>query len=64
MHKHETTFIYESVARINITIDDELEKQLRTAIFHRSGLRRGDVKAAIEEAIRDWVRKGAGKGPR
>jgi hypothetical protein len=46
------------MARINLVIDDELDEQFRNEVAKRLGMRKGNIKIAIEEAIRDWVEKG------
>lgn len=45
------------MGKINIIISDKLEKEFREAVFQRYGLKRGNIKKAIEEAIQDWIQK-------
>jgi hypothetical protein len=45
------------VAIINAKIDDELVKEFRHVIYNRHGLKKGDFKNALEEAMLDYVRK-------
>ena len=40
---------------LSLRIDDELEQRFRTVIFERRGMRRGNLRASLEEAILDWV---------
>lgn len=39
------------------TMDEELDKRFREAIAKKSGLHRGVIKKALEEAIEDWIKK-------
>jgi hypothetical protein len=48
------------MAYINLSIDDELDKQFRNEVAKRLGMKKGNIKIAIEEAMRDWVGKGEG----
>lgn len=45
------------MGKINIIISDKLEKEFREAVFQKYGLKRGNIKIAIEEAIKDWIQK-------
>ena len=45
------------MAYINLSIDDELDKQFRNEVNKRLGMKKGNLKVAIEEAMRDWVEK-------
>lgn len=47
------------MAQINARIDEDLLTQFRHVVFLRYGLRKGDFKRAIEEAMRDYVKKNA-----
>ena len=38
-------------------IDVELDNKFREAIGRKFGARRGNIKQALEEAIRDWIKK-------
>jgi hypothetical protein len=50
------------MAIINAKIDDSLLKEFRHVIYERYGLRKGDLKNALEEAIVDYIQKySAGK---
>ena len=43
-----------------ISISEEVNAQLRNEIFRRWGsFKKGDIKAAVEEAIDDWIAKRA-----
>jgi len=43
------------MARIILTIGDELDKQFRNEIAKRLGMKKGNIKIAIEEAIKNWI---------
>jgi hypothetical protein len=43
------------MARINLVIDDELDEQFRNEVAKRLGMKKGNIKIAIEEAMKDWI---------
>lgn len=43
------------MARINLVIDDELDEQFRNEVAKRLGMKKGNIKIAIEDAIRQWI---------
>jgi len=45
------------MGQVNLKINDELEKEFRKAAAERFEAKKGFLKKAIEEAIRDWVKK-------
>jgi hypothetical protein len=45
------------MAYINLSIDDDLDKQFRDEVNRRLGMKKGNLKAAVEEAMRDWIEK-------
>jgi hypothetical protein len=45
------------LAIINAKVDDNLVKEFRHVIYERYGLKKGDFKNALEEAMLDYVRK-------
>lgn len=45
------------MSRINLVIDDELDEQFRNEVAKRLGMRKGNIKIAIEEAMRMWIDK-------
>jgi hypothetical protein len=51
------------MGKINLEIDDKLEKEFRKAAAEKFEARKGFLKKAVEEAIRDWLRKNS-KGAR
>lgn len=40
---------------INVNIDDDLERQFRIKITDILGGKRGDLKIALEQAIKLWI---------
>jgi len=47
------------LAIINAKVDDSLVKEFRHVIYERHGLKKGDFKNALEEAMLDYIRKHA-----
>ncbi len=45
------------MGQVNLQIGDELEKEFRRVAAERFEAKKGFLKKAIEEAIRDWVNK-------
>lgn len=45
------------MARIYVMLSDELEKKFREKVFKKYGMKRGNITKAIEEAIKDWIKK-------
>jgi len=45
------------MGKMNISIDDDLEKDFRNAIATKFGLKKGVINKAIDEAIREWSEK-------
>ena len=43
------------MGQISIVIDDELDTEFRAAIAKSLGLKKGNIKIAVEEAIRLWI---------
>jgi hypothetical protein len=44
------------MGKINISIDDNLERRFREEIFKRLGMKKGNIQHAIEEAMEIWIR--------
>jgi hypothetical protein len=44
------------MARIYITISEELDKKFREEVARRLGMKKGNLQIAIEEAIRLWLK--------
>ena len=45
------------MARLTITIKDELDRKLRETVADTLGYKKGNLQRAIEEALEDWIRK-------
>jgi hypothetical protein len=43
------------MGQISIVIDDDLDTKFRTAIAKNLGLKKGNIKIALEEAINMWI---------
>ncbi len=49
-------------ARLELTIVQELNKQFREMLYKKYGLKRGNLRVAIEEAIKLWLSNETSKG--
>lgn len=45
------------MGRLNLVIEDKLEKEFRDKVFQRYGMKKGNIQLAVEEALRDWIAK-------
>jgi hypothetical protein len=45
------------MASLNLMIDDKLDQEFRGAVVKKLGMKRGHIKKAVEEALRDWIEK-------
>lgn len=45
------------MGQVNLKIDDELEKKFRMTAAEKFEAKKGFLKKAIEEAVRDWIEK-------
>ena len=43
------------MARLELTIDDDLDTKFRDMVYRRMGMKRGNLRIAIEEAIKLWL---------
>ena len=50
------------MAIINAKVDDKLVKEFRHVIYERHGLKKGDFKNALEEAMLDYIQKYSTRG--
>ena len=41
--------------KLTVIVDDNLDKKFREAVFHRKGLKRGNLTDAVEEAMVLWI---------
>jgi hypothetical protein len=42
---------------MTLVIDDQLEKEFREAVYTKMGMKKGNIKIAIEGAMKDWIVK-------
>jgi len=49
------------MGRMYIVLSDETERRLRLAAVTVLGGKKGDLSAAIEEAVKGWLKKNASK---
>jgi hypothetical protein len=47
----------ETMGKMNIVIDDELEKQFRKSVFEKKGMKKGNISEALEEAVGAWIKR-------
>jgi hypothetical protein len=45
------------LGKLYIVLSDEVERRVRLEIVKRRGGKKGDLSGAIEEAIKDWLKK-------
>ena len=45
------------MGKVTLVLDDKLENEFRKAIFEAKGMKRGNIQAAIEEAVQFWIDK-------
>ena len=43
------------MGKINLSVDDDLERRFREEIFKRLGMKKGNIQQAIEEAMEVWI---------
>lgn len=44
-----------SMPPLKIALSEELDQKFRDAIYKSKGMKRGNIKAAAEEAIKMWI---------
>ena len=49
------------MTQINAKIDEEILKEFRDVIYTRMGLRKGDFKKSLEDAITEYITKYSNK---
>ena len=42
-------------SRLDLTIDPELDKLFRDMVYKKFGMKKGNLRTALEEAIRLWL---------
>ncbi len=45
------------MATLNLVIDDKLDQEFRKEVVKRYGMKRGNIKKAVEDAIQNWTKK-------
>ncbi len=45
------------MGKVNLSIDDEIDKKFRVAVAKKKGLRKGNLTKAVEEAMKLWISK-------
>lgn len=46
-----------NLGRINLVLDDKVENEFRKAVADKLGMKKGNIQVAVEEALKDWVKK-------
>jgi len=44
------------MGRIDVILDDELERKFREEVFKRYGMKKGNLTEALQEAINVWLK--------
>jgi len=47
------------MGKITLTLRDDLEKRFREKVFKRLGMKKGNMRLAIEDAIELWINAGS-----
>ncbi|MDR2708075.1 MAG: hypothetical protein LBB87_04960 [Nitrososphaerota archaeon] len=42
--------------KLTILIEDTLDEKFRETVFKRKGMHKGNITAAVEEALENWIR--------
>lgn len=43
------------VKKLTVLLDDELDKKFREMVFKSKGMRRGNIREAVIEALEMWI---------
>lgn len=43
------------MGKLNINVQKDVDEKFRTAVFRRKGLKKGNIKEAVEEAMILWI---------
>jgi len=43
------------MGKMNVIVEDDLEEKFRGEVFKRKGMKKGNIKEALEEAIELWM---------
>lgn len=49
------------MGKINVVVDDKVEKKFRDTVFKRKGMKKGNLTEAVEEAMLLWTTSEAGE---
>jgi hypothetical protein len=44
------------VKKLNVLVEDDLDKRFRDAVFQKKGYRQGNISEALIEAIENWIK--------
>ena len=44
------------MGKMNVILDDIVEKNFRDAVYRKLGMRKGNISKALEEAIDLWIK--------
>jgi hypothetical protein len=45
------------MGKITFNLDDDIEKRFKEEVFKRLGMKKGNIKKALEEAISLWIKE-------
>lgn len=43
------------MGRLDLNIEDELERKFRDTVYQRKGMKKGNLTEALEEALEQWI---------
>jgi hypothetical protein len=44
------------MTRLDVVVDDKIDKRFRSVVYRTYGMRKGNLKRALEEAIISWLK--------
>ena len=44
------------MGKINLNIDDKVDKKFRDAVYKKKGMKKGNLTDSVEEAMLMWIR--------
>lgn len=47
----------DKMGAIKVILSDDLEEKFRKKVFQMYGMKKGNIKLAIEEAIQEWIKQ-------
>lgn len=50
-------FSVNQTGKMNIVLGDNLEERFRRTVFESKGMRKGNISAALEEAVEAWIQQ-------